>query len=127
VYKPQLSPQASISIEEIYFRGFIEFGQRVADEYDKLIWQAINDICEKPERPGSRLVPGKEDGLRQYPIFLSRRRAKVDIKNPKHDVLYYVLDERNLIVVADVLRGGREKARDEIERDEVLKWTKLDS
>lgn len=122
MFKPQLSPQAGISIEEIYFRGYVEFGQRVADEYDKLIWQAINDICEEPTRPESRPVPGKEDGLRQYSIIHSRKNAGVNIKHPKHDVLYYVLDKKKMIVIADVLRCGREKAREAIERDEIMKW-----
>ena len=127
MYKLQLSPQAEISIEEIYFRGYVEFGQRVADDYDKLIRQSITDLCGDPKRPGSKPVAGKNDGLRQYPLIYSRKRADVDIKNPKHDVLYYVLDERGLIVIADILRGGREKARDDIERGKIMKWIELDS
>lgn len=116
-----LSPQAEASIEEIYIRGYIDFGQRVADEYDKLIRQAINDICENPLRPGSRSVPGKEDGLRQYSIVHSKKRAGANIKHPKHDILYYILYSQNMIVIADILRGNREQARKMIDRDEIIK------
>ncbi len=127
MYTYWLSPQAEASIEEIYYRGYVEFGQRIADEYDQLIRQAINDICEDPERPGSRSVPGKEDGLRQYFIVHSKKRAHVNIKKPRHDVLYYFLEDRNTVIIADVLRGGREKAREAIKRGKIMKWLPPDS
>jgi len=127
VYKLVLSPQAGTSIEEIYVRGCLEFGQRVADDYDMLIRQAIGDLCENPKQIGSKPVAGKKDGLRQYPLVYSRKKAGVDIKNPRHDVLYYILEDRGSIVIADILRGGRDKAREEIERDEIIRQTHLDS
>lgn len=126
MYKLLLSRQAEISIEEIYFRGYVEFGQRIADEYDKLIRQSIADLCEDPTRIGSKPVAEKNDGLHQYSIIHSKKRSGANIKNPKHIILYYVLGDRRLIIIADILRGGREKARDEIDRGEIMKWMELD-
>ncbi|MBI1389162.1 MAG: hypothetical protein GC154_12015 [bacterium] len=120
MYSLQLSPQAEASIEEIYVHGYIEFGSRIADEYDQLIRQAIRDIHENPLRPGSRPVAGKNDGLRRYPLFLSKKRAKVTIRTSRHEALYYVLEAQQLILIADILRNNREESRDRINRADLI-------
>jgi toxin ParE1/3/4 len=52
-----------------------EFGERAALRYDALIKQALRDIGEDPERPGSK---EKRDlmieGVRAYHLSFSRNR-----------------------------------------------------
>lgn len=122
MYNFWLSPKAELSIEDIYLCGYLKSGQRITEDYDKLIRQAFEDICKEPERPTSCSVPGKKDGLRYYSIIYSKNRANVKIKRLKYDILYFILHDRKIILIVDVLQSGREKAREMIEFEAILRW-----
>ncbi|MEO0984863.1 MAG: type II toxin-antitoxin system RelE/ParE family toxin [Cyanobacteria bacterium J06639_14] len=115
-----LSGTAQLDIKDIYVHGYLQFGERIAEDYDELINQALADICEDPHRIGAKPVPGKDDGLHQYPLSLSKKRTQGKIKKPKHVVLYYIFARERAIVIARVLREGREQEQKKINRARVM-------
>lgn len=115
-----LSGAAKRDIKDIYIRGYRLFGEQIAEDYDELINQALEDICGNPYRLGAKAVSGKDDGLHQYPLSPSKRRTQGTIKKPKHVILYYVLEREQALVIARVLREGREQEQNKINRSEAI-------
>ena len=88
-----------------------EFGNAAAQRYDALIKQALRDIGEDPELPGSQEKPRSRSGMRSYHLALSKARVPGPrVKEPRHFVLYRRVDP-NVVEVARILHDGRDLRR----------------
>lgn len=87
------------------------WGEHTLDAYDALLKQALLDIRDDPNRPGSKdrsdelLAP-----IRSYHIALSRGRAGSRIKAPRHILLYFE-PQQDTVVLSRVLHDSRDLAR----------------
>jgi toxin ParE1/3/4 len=88
-----------------------EFGERAALRSDTLIRQALKDIAEDPERPGSKERPEMMvAGARTYHLAFSCGRIKgTAVKTPRHFLLYRRSGE--IIEVGRILHDSRDLAR----------------
>ncbi len=89
-----------------------EFGERAALRYDALIKQALKDIGENPDRPGSKARPEiMIADARIYHLAFSRSRVVgKPVKTPRHFLLYRRSIE-GIIEVGRILHDGRDLAR----------------
>ncbi len=89
-----------------------EFGERAALCYDALIKQALKDIGENPDRPGSRARDDiATNGVRTYHFSFSRSRVGgVTVKPPRH-LLLYRPSGKGVIEVGRILHDSRELRR----------------
>jgi len=68
-----------------------EFGEDAALRYDALFTQALRDIADDPERPGSQQRAELAEGVRVYHLRFSRDRARSAlgiVKHPRHFLVY---------------------------------------
>jgi toxin ParE1/3/4 len=108
----RLSPQAERDIEAILEWSHVEFGEKVRRRYEALLTQAIADLGEDPERPGSHARPEVAAGARTYHLRYSRDRVGKSIgriHRPRHFLLYRVRDAR--VEIARVLHDGMDLER----------------
>ncbi len=71
----RLSTPARIDIDEIWLYSAKRYDADQADAYEALIWQAIRDIRDEPERPSSRERNHLGKMVRSYHIELSKGRG----------------------------------------------------
>nr|VFJ43402.1 MAG: Plasmid stabilization system protein ParE [Candidatus Kentron sp. FM]VFJ43851.1 MAG: Plasmid stabilization system protein ParE [Candidatus Kentron sp. FM]VFK05773.1 MAG: Plasmid stabilization system protein ParE [Candidatus Kentron sp. FM] len=105
---------ARSDIEQIWWRGCEQYNRRVADDYKRLIKQAIQDLSEEPFKSGTLAVGARNDGLRRYRLEHSRKKAGVSIRKPAHTIFYYAI-EGKAIVISRVIREARAFVISEIE------------
>jgi len=108
-----LAPRARADIREALFWSNERFGGRAAIRYRELIRQALHDIADDPERPGSRPRSDLGRGVRTYHLFFSRgrvRRGAGTVKAPRHLVVHRRRGER-VIDVVRVLHDARDLER----------------
>lgn len=88
-----------------------KFGERAALRYDALIKQALKDIGEDPERPGSKARPEiMIEGARTYHLSFSRKRvSRPGVREPRHFLLYR--RRSDVIEVARILHEARDLER----------------
>jgi toxin ParE1/3/4 len=110
--RPILSPAARQDIREILRWSEQEFGETAAARYRALIKQAVRDVGEDPQRPGSQERPELMiEGARTYHLQFSRRRvSSPGVKEPRHFLLYRSRQD-GVVEVARVLRDGRDLVR----------------
>jgi toxin ParE1/3/4 len=85
------------------------FGVAAAKRYDALIKQALRDIANDPQRPGTKQRP-ELPGVYLYHLVASRDRlAGETVKTPRHFVVYRITDV--LVEVVRVLHDSRDLAR----------------
>lgn len=71
-----------------------EFGEAAALRYEALIFQALRDIGEDPQRPGSAERPEIRKDARVYHLYYSRKTTdRPGVKEPRHFVLYRRRDD----------------------------------
>jgi toxin ParE1/3/4 len=89
-----------------------EFGGAAALRYKALIKQALRDIGDNPERPGSTERPEiMIAGARIHHLAFSRSRISgPGVKAPRHLLLYRRRDE-HVIEVVRILHDARDLAR----------------
>lgn len=107
-----LSPEAHRDLHETLEWTVAKFGADAALRYEDLIVQALRDIEEDPERPGSRDRSDLQRGVRAYHLHFSRDRARSPlgiVHNPRHFVIYRA--RKNLIDILRILHEGRDLAR----------------
>lgn len=80
--------------------------------YARLIAQALRDIDDDPERPGSKEWPEVMiKGARTYHLEFSRERAGGEpVKSPRHLLVYRRRDD-GVIEVGRILHDARDLAR----------------
>ena len=88
-----------------------EFGEAAALRYEALILQALRDIGEDPERPGSKERPEiMIEGARGYHLSFSRTRMdRPRVKEPRHFLLYR--RRGKVIEVMRILHDARDLER----------------
>ena len=87
-----------------------KFGEHAAARYRALLLQALRDIAENPERPGSSARPEIKPGIHAYHLRSSRDRVAAIlgiIHSPRHFLLYRRRAE-NMIEVVRVLHDARD-------------------
>lgn len=89
-----------------------EFGEAAVARYKALIKQALLDIGNDPERPGSKERPELMiEGARTYHLEFSRTKViGPTVRTPRHFLLYRHLDER-VIEVGRILHDSRDLER----------------
>jgi toxin ParE1/3/4 len=108
-----LAPRARTDIREALLWSNERFGERAAIRYRELIRQALHDIADDPERPGSKPRSDLGRGIRTYHLFFSRGRVRDvagAVNAPRHPVVYRRRGER-LIDVVRILHDSRDLAR----------------
>ena len=89
-----------------------EFGPDAALRYDALMTQALSDIADDPERPGTQRRPELAQGVRVYHLRFSRDRARSALGVVKHRRHFPVYRRRDrLIEVLRVLHDARDLQR----------------
>lgn len=84
-FKINIASSARRDIAAALKRSRREFGEAASLRYEALILQALCDISEEPERPGSKERPEiMIKGARPYHLAFSRRVGCSDVKEPRH-------------------------------------------
>jgi toxin ParE1/3/4 len=99
-------------IKAILKRSFREFGEAAARRYEALILQALRDLADDPERPGSQERPEiMVKGARTYHLTYSRGRVKGrTVGNPRHLLLYRRAGEQ-VLEIARILHDAQDLQR----------------
>lgn len=110
--RPSLALAARQDVREILTWSEQKFGQTAAARYKALIKQAVRDVSNDPERPGSQERPDVMiEGARTYHLQFSRSRVSgLGVKDPRHFLLYRRRRD-GVIEVARILHDGRDLAR----------------
>ena len=106
-----LTRTARSDIALIVKRSFQEFGEMAAWRYEALIRQALLDIGDDPERPGSKQRPEiMIESARTYHLEFSRTRVRGSrVGTPRHFLLYRRRNVR-LVEVGRILHDSRDLA-----------------
>jgi len=88
-----------------------EFGEAAALRYSALMAQALRDIGEDPELPGSKARPELTiEGARTYHLEFSRKRVSGrGVKEPRHFLIYRTRGD--LVEVARIVHDSQDLAR----------------
>lgn len=88
-----IAPAAQRDIESILAWTHEQFGEQARLRYEALLIQAILDVAEDPQRPGSHDRTEVARGVRTYHVWHGRLRVLPTakrVKNPRHFLLYGV-------------------------------------
>jgi toxin ParE1/3/4 len=108
-----LSENARQDIVNVLRWSESNFGARAAGRYRALLLQALRDIAENPNRPGSSARPELKPGIRAYHLRSSRDRISGTsgvVRSPRHFLLYRQRTE-DVIEVVRVLHDARDIER----------------
>ncbi len=86
-----ISPAAEDDILSILAWTHQRFGERARLRYESLLVQAIADVAQDPERPGSAAREEIVTSARTYHLFSSRNRVDKTIgrvRRPRHFLVY---------------------------------------
>jgi len=88
-----------------------EFGEAAALRYAALMAQALRDIGEDPELPGSKARPELMiEGVRTYHLEFSRKRVSGQgVKEPRHFLIYRTRGD--VVEVARIVHDSQDLAR----------------
>ena len=86
------------------------YGETKAKAYDLLIKQALRDLRDDPNRPGSRDRPEIGESIRSYHTALARGRSGSGVKSPRHFVLYFI-SAADDVVISRILHDSRDLGR----------------
>ncbi len=106
-----LAPSARHDVREVLRWGQQKFGETAAARYKALIKQAVRDVGDDPNRPGSKERPDiMIQGARTYHLQFSRNRVSgPGVRDPRHFLLYRRREDGS-VEVARILRDDRELA-----------------
>jgi len=88
-----LAPATEQDIVSILAWTHEHFGEQARLRYEALLIQAIEDIAENPERPGSNPRDGLVAGGRTYHLWHSRDRvdkAVGSVRKPRHFLIFRI-------------------------------------
>lgn len=101
----RLSRRAKSTMASILARSEAEFGSGARDRYAALLIQAMHDVAENPERPGTAPDPALDPTCRFYHIRYSRARVPAPpgrVGNPRHVLAYEVANDGIVDTIAIV-------------------------
>lgn len=99
----RLSPGAVVDRDVIWSYTARRYDLDQADAYDRLLGQALEDICRDPQGPTSRLHPEYGPDVRSYHIALSKKRSGTLIGKPRH-VIFYTLEYEDVVFVMRIIK-----------------------
>ena len=91
-----LSPAAEDDISSILAWTHQRFGERARLRYEALLVQAMVDVADDPERPGSAAREEIVSSARTYHLFHSRNRVDGPtdrVRRPRHFLVYRVTEK----------------------------------
>jgi toxin ParE1/3/4 len=103
---------AQRDVKAILNRSRKEFGESAAARHQALIKQAVREIGDDPERPGSTEQQTiMIEGARTYHLEFSRSRVTgiLRVTTPRHFLLYR--QRKGLIEIGRILHDSRDLAR----------------
>lgn len=106
-----IAPVAQGDIDLILTWSEVQFGNRARRRYEALLTQAILDVAENPELPGSCRRDEVGSDFRTYHLTHSKRRIPRSIgrvKQPRHFLLYRVRNDE--VQIVRVLHDGMDLA-----------------
>lgn len=109
----RLSPKAQKDIEAILTWTHEQFGGEIRLRYEELLVQAILDLADDPERPGTMERPELANGAFTYHLRHSRDRVNRSVgrvRKPRHFLLYRVAPD-GCLEVGRVLHDSMDLAR----------------
>lgn len=106
----RLSDRARQDLKEIWLYTAKNYDDDQADAYDSLLWQALRDIEENPERPSSKRHPELGESIGSNRIALSRERSGTRIRSPRH-VVSYTLRDADEVYVLRILHAAMDPTR----------------
>ncbi len=108
-----LSSLAERDIAELLEWSHRHFGEKIRLRYEALLTQAIMDVVNYPERPGSQDRREIAPGTRTYHLRYSRDRVKRSlgrVRQPRHFLLYRLV-EGGLVEIGRVIHDGMDLDR----------------
>jgi toxin ParE1/3/4 len=114
--KITIADAARQDIEDILLWSYESFGELACQRYELLIVQAISDLSNDPETPGSRPRPELGLEVRTYHISLSKERVRSAVgrvRRPRHFLVYRFRPDSHL-EIARVLHDSMDLERQEI-------------
>jgi toxin ParE1/3/4 len=106
----RLSPAATVDRDDIWSYTARRYDFEQADAYDRLLGQALRDLCEDAARPASRTHPEFGPEVRSYHISLSKRRSGTRIGRPRH-VVFYTLEFEEVVYVMRIIKDDMDPQR----------------
>lgn len=109
----RLSAAAENDIEAILAWTHSQFGEQLRLRYEALLVQAILDLADDPERPGSTERPELSRNVHTYHLRHSRDRVSPPadrIRKPRHFLLYRI-DAKGSLEIGRVLHDSMDLAR----------------
>jgi len=109
----RLSLQAERDVEAILEWSHDQFGERVCLRYEALLTQAMLDVADDPDRPGTQKRPELASGASTYHIRHSQDRVSRSIgriRKPRHFLIFRVADDGRL-EISRVLHDGMDPTR----------------
>ncbi len=124
-YKFELSSDALADMKEIMAYSLKTHGTKTARDYDALLKETFKQLSIDPFRPGSKDRSDVADNVRSFHINLVKETVKSPIKNPRHIVFYFTI-ENDRLVISRVLHDARDRTRfmEDMRRD-VMEQAKL--
>ncbi len=124
-YKAELTESAKEDLKAILKYSFQTHGEKTALDYNKLINDTFELLEIDPFRPGSKDQSDIADNVRSFHINLAKETVKSPIKNPRHILFYFTVEEDRL-VISRALHDARDHTRsmEDIRRD-VMEQAKL--
>jgi toxin ParE1/3/4 len=113
------SASADADLVRILEWSELRFGVAGRRRYRALLMQALDDLRANPMRLGSRAHEELGQGVRLYPVRLSRRRARKSVgavRQPRHVLVYRVVAP-DLVQVGRVLHDAMDPGRHVVEGD----------
>jgi len=112
IFPYKITARVWAEIEQALDHSAQEFGDAARDRYEALVFAAISDVAENPNRVGSRTRPQFGRNARAWHLRLSRARARTPtgtVKNPRHFVIYYMKD--GVVFIIRLLHDASDAAR----------------
>ena len=104
----EISRQAQADVEECLLWSAESFGIPAARRYQKLIFVALEEICQIGKSPNSGFRLGIPPEFQFYHLRHSRKKAAIDgiiVKTPRHFVVYRV-GENEVIQIIRILHDS---------------------
>jgi toxin ParE1/3/4 len=118
----RLAKAAEDALVSIRIESVRQWGKVVANRYDRLLDQAIEDVAEDPFARGSREIP-RAPGIKGYHIKNSRHHVEREdrIGSPRHLIIYRVAGDSVVEILGIVYdRMLLDRAANRLTREAVL-------